>query len=96
MITGVQWYKLPDYYGRPKTVHGHFRTWVKSGLFDSILLKSIMIVVKTLGVPNSFFSDTSSVKAPFAKFGGKNPTVRAKNGVKKALLSIGIELSCRF
>jgi len=34
MVTGVQWHKLPDYYGRPTTVHGRFRIWVKAGLFD--------------------------------------------------------------
>ncbi len=39
MTTGVQWHKLPDYYGKPTTVHGQFRTWVKTGIFDQILSK---------------------------------------------------------
>ncbi len=86
MITGAQWHKLPDYYGRPTTVHGRFRIWVKSGIFDQILLKSIEVAVQNLGQPQSFFNDTSSVKAPFAKFGGKNPTDRSKNGVKKGIV----------
>lgn len=86
MVTGAQWHKLPDYYGRPTTIHGRFRTWVKTGVFDKILLISIDIAVQHFGSPESFFSDTASIKAPFAKFGGKNPTDRAKNGVKKGIV----------
>jgi hypothetical protein len=86
MVTGAQWHKLPDYYGRPTSVHGRFRIWVKSGVFDAILMKSVDIAINHLGVPESFFSDTSSAKAPLAKFGGKNPTDRAKNGIKKGIV----------
>ena len=86
MITGAQWHNLPDYYGRPTTVHGRFRIWVKSGIFDAILLKSVDVAIHFLGAPESFFSDTSSAKAPFAKFGGKNPTDRSRNGIKKCLV----------
>ncbi len=84
--TGAQWHSLPDYYGRPTTVHGRFRTWVKSGIFDEILNKSIDVAVQHLGSPECFFNDTSSIKAPFAKFGGKNPTDRSKNGIKKGII----------
>lgn len=86
MVTGAQWHKLPDYYGRPTTVHGRFRSWIKSGVFFEILKQSIDAAVKHLGLPECFFSDTSSAKSPFAKFGGKNPTDRAKNGVKKGII----------
>lgn len=86
MTTGAQWHQLPDYYGRPTTIHGRFRIWVKLGIFDQIFFKSIAIAVHHLGFPESFFIDTSSVKAPFAKFGGKNPTDRAKYGVKKGIV----------
>jgi putative transposase len=86
MVTGVQWHKLPYYYGRPTTIHGKFRLWIKSGVFYNILSKSIGVALKQFGFPECFLSDTSSVKAPFAKFGGKNPTDRAKNGVKKGLV----------
>src|ERR1700722_15518836 len=68
MVTGAQWHKLPDYYGRPTTVPGRFRIWVKTGIFNKILSKSIDIAVQHLGVPECFISDTSSAKAPFAKF----------------------------
>lgn len=86
MITGAQWHKLPDYYGKPTSVHGRFRIWIKSGVFEQILMKSIDIAIKQLGSPKAFLSDTSSAKAPLARFGGKNPTDRAKNGVKKGMV----------
>ncbi len=92
IITGAQWHKLPDYYGKPTTVHGRFRAWVKAGIFDQILSKSIDIAVQTLGEPESFISDTSSSKAPFATFGGKNLQIELKMELKKALLLIGTEL----
>jgi putative transposase len=86
MLTGAQWRQLPDYYGKPSTVHGRFRAWVMSGVFAKILERSIDVAVRQLGEPKSFFTDTASVKAPLARFGGKNPTDRAKNGVKKGLV----------
>ena len=49
-------------------------------------MKSIDVAVQYLGLPECFFNDTSSAKAPFAKFGGKNPTDRSKNGVKKGIV----------
>lgn len=86
MITGAQWRYLPDYYGKPTTVHGRFRIWIKHGIFEQIFEQSIKLAVNKLGIPGSFLTDTSSAKAPFAKFGGKNPTDRRKNGVKKGII----------
>jgi putative transposase len=86
MITGAQWCFLPDYYGKRSTVHGQFMAWVKSGIFEQLLMKSIDVAIAHLGNPECFFNDTSTVKAPFAKFGGKNPTDRRKNGVKKGIV----------
>lgn len=86
MLTGAQWRQLPDYYGPSSTVHGRFRAWIKTGVFDKILERSIEIATQQLGEPQSFFTDTASVKAPLARFGGKNPTDRAKNGVKKGIV----------
>lgn len=85
LVTGAQWRCLPDYYGKKATVHGRFRIWVKAGIFDFILAKSVEVAVKKMGIPECFFSDTSSVKAPLAKFSGKNPTDRGKKGIKKGL-----------
>ena len=86
MLTGAQWCQLPDYYGKKSTVHGRFSAWARSKVFDAILLKSIEIALEKLGPPESFIIDTSSIKAPFARFGGKNPTDRAKNGIKKGIV----------
>ncbi|MFZ5954719.1 MAG: transposase [Candidatus Dependentiae bacterium] len=83
MITGAQWHQLPDYYGRPTTVHGWFRIWIKSGIFDEILLKSVDVAVQHLGSPECFFNDTSSVKAPFAQFGGKILLIDQKTVLKR-------------
>jgi hypothetical protein len=86
MATGAQWGHLPDYYGKKSTVHGRFMIWSRAGVFAKILAKSVEIATKKLGEPEAFISDTSSAKAPFAKFGGKNPTDRAKRGVKKGIV----------
>lgn len=87
MVTGAQWSKLPRYYGPSSTVHGRFMIWARSGIFEQILRISIDAAIEQLGFPESFLYDTSSAKSPFAKFGGKNPTDRAKNGVKKGVVS---------
>lgn len=86
MTTGAQWRCLPDHYGKKSTVHGRFMVWVRTGVFEKILAKSIEVATKKLGEPESFFSDTSSAKAPLSRFGGKNPTDRAKRGVKKGIV----------
>lgn len=86
MITGAQWIKLPYYYGSKSAVHARFMAWVKSGVFAKILQKSIEVATSVLGSPESFFFDTSSSKAPLAKFSGKNPTDRSKRGIKKGIV----------
>lgn len=86
MVTGAQWRYLPKYYGAASTIHGRFRRWIKAGVFEKILKKSIIIAIKHLGLPQCFIVDTSSAKAPLANFGGHNPTDRCKNGVKKGIV----------
>ncbi len=84
--TGSQWRRLPTYYGKSKTVHNRFMQWIKNGVFEQILTVSINATVKHFGAPQAFITDTASIKAPFAKFGGKNPTDRGKNGIKKGIV----------
>lgn len=86
MQTGAQWRNLPDYYGKKSTVHGWLMVWIRSGIFYKIFEKSIEVAIKQLGSPTAFITDTTSSKAPFAKFSGKNPTDRAKRGVKKGII----------
>lgn len=84
--TGAQWSMLPTYYGAVSTVHGIFMKWINSGLFKKILEFSIEFACANVGKPESFFYDTSSSKAPFAKNGGKNQTDRGKQGIKKGIM----------
>lgn len=86
MATGAQWRNLPDYYGRPTSVHGRFMMWARSGVFAKIFEQSIEVAITCLGIPEAFQVDTAFSKAPFAKCGGRNPTDRAKNGIKKSLI----------
>lgn len=86
MVTGIQWRYLPSEYGKPSTIHGIFRKWVKVGVFDDVLRLSIDAAIKSIESVECFFTDTSSSKAPFAKFGGENPTDRAKRGIKKSIV----------
>lgn len=87
MTTGIQWRYLPHQYGPVTTVHGRFIIWSKTGVFHSIFNASIDLAIQSLGTPKSFLIDTSSAKAPFANFSGKNPTDRAKHGIKKSIVA---------
>jgi transposase len=84
--TGIQWRCLSKDYGKPTTIHGRFRKWIAQGIFSKILEVSIAASIKIFGEPKSFIIDTTSKKSPFAKFGGKNPVDRARNGVKQGVL----------
>ncbi len=86
LLSGTPWKLLPDYYGPKSTVHGHFMAWTRNGLFAKLLEKSIAIAIRRHGEPEAFMNDTAFSKAPFARFGGKNPTDRRKNGVKRGMV----------
>ncbi len=60
--------------------------WARNGIFEKILQISVEIAMECLGPIKCFLTDASSSKAPFANFGGKNPTDRAKQGIKKSLV----------
>lgn len=86
LITGIQWRYLPKEYGKPSTVHGTLRRWIKAGVFDNMLKISVSDALNHFGSLEWLFTDTSSSKAPLAQFAGKNPTDRSKNGVKKSIV----------
>jgi len=86
MYTGCQWKALPKEYGCRSTVHGKLMKWCKMGVFEKIMSKSIEYYHKYHPESNWFALDTTIKKAPFADFGGKNPTDRAKQGIKEAIL----------
>jgi len=86
LATGCQWHKLPGVYGKPSTIHGKYMKWCRLGIIEKIFEKACIEYKKVRGSNNWFAFDCSSKKAPFASFGGKNPTDRAKRGIKHAIL----------
>lgn len=84
--TGIQWKYLPEKYGCPTTVHGKYMKWIKVCVFHKMIIKAREYYRKRNSKNIWYAFDTTSKKAPFAQFGGKNPTDRAKRGIKHAVL----------
>lgn len=85
--TGSQWKRLPKEYGAPSTIHGKFMIWARSGVFEEIMfLAKKFYESRNNKMPNWIATDTSSSKAPFANWSGKNPTDRGKRGIKKSIM----------
>ena len=85
--TGAQWKYLPKEYGARSSVHGTFMKWARDGVFEQLLEFVAVAYLKGCPqLPNWFATDTSSSKAPFAQWGGKNPTDRSKRGIKKGII----------
>ena len=83
---GSLWHSLPEKYGCPSTIHGKFIRWCKLGIFEKILKMARKYYLQKHKHRDWYAFDTLSKKAPFAKFSGKNPTDRAKRGVKQTIL----------
>jgi putative transposase len=84
--TGCQWSMLPHELGKASTVHGKFIQWCRSGVMKKIMDSARKIYEENNPKNNWYAVDSSSKKAPFANFGGKNPTDRAKRGIKHVLV----------
>jgi putative transposase len=84
--TGIQWNMLPEKYGCHTTIHGKFMKWCRLGIFKKMMTKAREYYRKRNRKNNWYAFDTISRKAPFANFSGKNPTDRAKRGVKYGIL----------
>lgn len=84
--TGCQWNHLPQDYGKYKTIHAKFMRWCKYGSFEKIMRKARKNYQQKNKKNNWYAFDTTSKKAPFSMYGGKNPTDRAKRGIKHVLL----------
>lgn len=83
---GSLWHELPEKFGKPSTVHGKFMKWCRLGIFRKTL-KIIRKYYFKKHKPQKWYAfDTLAKKAPFAKFAGPNPTDRAKQGTKQAIL----------
>ena len=84
--TGCQWSLVPIKYGNYKTIHKKFIKWTRLGVFKQLMKFARKNYQKRNSKNNWYCFDTTLKKAPFAKFGGKNPTDRAKRGIKHAIL----------
>jgi transposase len=84
--TGVQWHYLPKEYGCPTTVHGKYMKWARAGVFGKMIIKAREYYRRRNSKNNWYAFDTISKKAPYAQFGGNNPTDRAKKGIKHSIL----------
>jgi putative transposase len=85
--SGSKWRQLPKEFGKTSTVHGKFMRWVRDGRIQ-IIFEIIRrnYIDQMSSFKNWYAVDTSYSKAPYALYGGKNPTDRGKRGVKKNLL----------
>lgn len=85
--TGIQWRLLPKEYGPFTSVHGTFIKLAKDGFFEKLLNYLGTRYLSEKGMANNWFAtDTSSSKALFANWAGKNPTDRSKHGIKKGII----------
>lgn len=86
LSTDCQWNKIPKEYGCKSTIHGKFMKWTRVGLFAKMMVMAREYYHIQNEETNWHAIDTILRKAPFAKFAGKNPTDRGKNGIKEAIL----------
>jgi len=89
--TGCQWNQIPRVYGDDSTIHRHFQRWRALGVFEKIWAV-LVEECEELGKVDWRWQavDDSMGKA---RMGGDkigpNPTDRAKNGVKKSVMTDG-------
>jgi len=84
---GSKWRFLPGIYGKPSTVHGTFTRWTKNGTFKLVVDRARKFYLSTLKeTPKWCAIDSSSSKAPYANWSGKNPVDRSKRGIKKSII----------
>jgi len=86
--TGSQWNAMPKEYGSGKTVHRYFQRWVRAGVFKRMWQAGLAEYDEIKGIAWKWqAADGAMTKAPLGgEKTGKNPTDRAKSGVKRSLL----------
>jgi putative transposase len=83
---GIKWRCLPAEYGKVSTVHGKFMKWIRDEKIQRVFeMIRNEYLLKSDAFDNWYAVDTSYSKAPYAKYGGRNPTDRGKRGIKKNL-----------
>lgn len=97
--SGCQWDLVPRVYGARSTLEKYFSKWVIAGVFDRLITESLELYDSEIGIEWKFQSIDGSIKrAPgCSKNAGKNPTDRARPGVKQMILTDqnGIPLAAR-
>lgn len=86
--TGCQWNAIPRVYGSGKTVHRYFQRWVRAGVFKRMWQAGLAEYDEVRGIAWKWqAADGAITKAPLGgEKTGKNPTDRAKKGVKRSVL----------
>lgn len=89
--TGVQWNALPRELGASSTVHARFQEWTAAGFFARLWAAGVAEFDELVGIDWRWQAlDGVMTKAPFGgAASGPNPTDRAKQGVKRSLLTDG-------
>jgi putative transposase len=89
--TGIQWNALPRELGASSTVHDRFQAWTAAGFFAAIWAAQLQAFDELIGIDWEWQAlDGAMTKAPFGGgASGPNPTDRAKQGVKRSLLTDG-------
>ena len=88
--TGIQWQALPrEQFGPPSTVYHYFKTWADAGIFSKMWAAALCTYDEICQLDWQWQSvDGAMTKAPLGgEATGKNPTDRAKSGVKRSLLT---------
>ena len=84
--TGCQQNMLPEKYGCYTTVHGKYMKWARAGVFEKMMVKAREFYRRKNKKDIWYAFDMVIKKAPFAEFGGKNPTDRSKRGIKNTII----------
>ncbi len=89
--TGIQWNALPRELGASSTVHARFQAWERAGFFATLWEAQLLEFDELVGIEWTWQAlDGVMTKAPFGGAAcGPNPTDRAKQGVKRSLLTDG-------
>jgi len=89
--TGCQWKALPRSLGASSTVHDRFQEWQQAGVFEGLWQAGVLEYDCAKGLDWEWQAmDGAMTKAPLGgEKTGPNPTDRAKQGVKRSLLTEG-------
>ena len=89
--TGCQWKALPRSLGSGSSAHRWFQQWVEAGVFKRMWKAGLVELEDKKGLDWAWqCMDGAMTKAPLGgEKTGKNPTDRAKSGVKRSVLAEG-------